>query len=68
MTNNRWLLLGGIVLLAVSVTLALVLPVEKESEEIPSIDLVLVSPLNYVRAETDRNAAIIVNTVSTPIS
>ena len=62
--KNRLLILGGIVLLAVSITLAVVLPVEKESEETPPSDTVLVSPLNYVRAETDRNAAIIVSTVS----
>ena len=62
--KNRLLILGGIVLLAVSITLAVVLPVEKESKETPPSDTVLVSPLNYVRAETDRNAAIIVSTVS----
>ena len=61
--KNRLLILGGIVLLAVSITLAVVLPVEKESEETPPSDTVLVSPLNYVRAETDRNAAIIVESV-----
>ena len=65
MARNGLLILGGIVLLAVSITLAIVLPVEKESE-IPQPDAVLVSPLNYVRAETDRNADIIVRTVSTP--